>query len=174
MDCGASAYRKGKCTGRTMSREDLLLPKKKKTRCFLLREGKDFSARPQVNGHAAAWSRHATFAKSCRPRGLPFLSRRALLARSWSLSQMLHCSGETLTYSKLSVHASPLWFVIGQRRQDTAGKNTNARTSMLSRGGAPGASGFSNDVWNDSRARPSLALSWIRINSASSVCISEK
>ena len=38
-------------------------------------------------------------------------------------------------------------------------KKTRARTSMLSRGGAPGASGFSNEVWNDSRARPSLALS---------------
>lgn len=56
----------------------------------------------------------------------------------------------------------------------SAGKNTSARTSMLSRGGVPGASGFSNEVWKDNRARPSLALSWIRIRSAWSVRISEK
>jgi hypothetical protein len=30
--------------------------------------------------------------------------------------------------------------------QETGGKNTSVRTSMLSRGGAPGASGFSNDI----------------------------
>ena len=58
--------------------------------------------------------------------------------------------------------------------QAPGGKNTSVRTSMLSRGGAPGVSGFSNEVWNDSRARPSLALSWTRINSTSSVCCSEK
>ena len=54
------------------------------------------------------------------------------------------------------------------------GKNTSVRTSMLSRGGAPGVSGFSKEVWNDSRARPSLALSCTRMNSTSSVCMSEK
>ena len=58
--------------------------------------------------------------------------------------------------------------------QPAGGKNTSVRTSMLSRGGAPGVSGFSNEVWNDSRARPSLALSWTRMNRTSSVCISEK
>jgi hypothetical protein len=58
--------------------------------------------------------------------------------------------------------------------QDVGGKNTSARTSMLSRGGAPDANGFSKEVWNDSRARPSFELSWIRINKASSVCCSEK
>ena len=53
-------------------------------------------------------------------------------------------------------------------------KNTRLLTSMLSRGGAPLASGFSNEVWKESRARPSLALSWMRISSASSGCMSEK
>jgi hypothetical protein len=44
--------------------------------------------------------------------------------------------------------------------QPFGGKKTMARTSMLSRGGASGgASGFSNEVWNDSLARPSFALS---------------
>src|SRR5262245_15539140 len=53
--------------------------------------------------------------------------------------------------------------------QTPGGKNTRARTSMLSLGGASaGASGFSNEVWNDSLARPSLALSWTRIRIASS------
>jgi len=48
--------------------------------------------------------------------------------------------------------------------QAFGGKNTSVRTSMLSLGGASaGASGFSNEVWNDSLARPSLALSWTRI-----------
>jgi hypothetical protein len=61
-----------------------------------------------------------------------------------------------------------------QMDQAAGGKNTSVRTSMLSRGGASGANGFSNEVWNDSRARPSLALSWTRISSTSSVCISEK
>jgi hypothetical protein len=58
--------------------------------------------------------------------------------------------------------------------QAFGGKNTSVRTSMLSRGGAPGVSGLSNEVWNDSRARPSLALSCTRINSTSSGCMSEK
>lgn len=54
-------------------------------------------------------------------------------------------------------------------------KNTRARTSMLSLGGASaGASGFSNDVWKDSLARPSVALSWTRIRIASSGSCSEK
>jgi hypothetical protein len=43
--------------------------------------------------------------------------------------------------------------------QEAGGKNTSARTSMLSLGGASGVSGFSNEVWNESRARPSRALS---------------
>ena len=61
------------------------------------------------------------------------------------------------------------------RGQAFGGKNTRARTSMLSLGGASaGASGFSNEVWNDSLARPSLALSWTRIRIASSGCCSEK
>ena len=55
------------------------------------------------------------------------------------------------------------------------GKNTRARTSMLSRGGASaGANGFSKEVWNDSLARPSLALSYTRIRITSSGCCSEK
>jgi hypothetical protein len=58
--------------------------------------------------------------------------------------------------------------------QAAGGKNTKARTSTLSRGGAPGVSGLSNEVWNDNRARPSLALSCTRMNSTSSGCISEK
>src|SRR5207249_3293868 len=58
--------------------------------------------------------------------------------------------------------------------QAAGGKNTSVRTSMLSRGGAPGVSGLSKEVWNDSRARPSLALSCTRMNSTSSGCMSEK
>ncbi len=58
--------------------------------------------------------------------------------------------------------------------QAAGGKNTKLRTSMLSRGGAPGVRGLSKDVWNDSRARPSLALSCTRMNSTSSGCMSEK
>jgi hypothetical protein len=58
--------------------------------------------------------------------------------------------------------------------QGSGGKNTNERTSMLSRGEAPRANGLSNEVWNDNLARPSLALSCTRINTTSSVCISEK
>ena len=59
--------------------------------------------------------------------------------------------------------------------QAFGGKNTRVRTSMLSLGGASaGASGFSNEVWNDSLARPSLALSWTRIRITSSGCCSEK
>ena len=54
------------------------------------------------------------------------------------------------------------------------GKNTSARTSMLSRGGAPGASGLSNAVWKESLARPSVALSCTLISTTSSGCISEK
>jgi hypothetical protein len=42
-----------------------------------------------------------------------------------------------------------------QTDQAAGGKNTSVRTLMLSRGGASGTSGFSNEVWNDSRARPS-------------------
>ena len=58
--------------------------------------------------------------------------------------------------------------------QFTGGKNTKVRTSMLSRGGASGVSGLSKEVWNDSRARPSLELSCTRMNSTSSGCWSEK
>jgi hypothetical protein len=59
--------------------------------------------------------------------------------------------------------------------QAFGGKNTRVRTSMLSLGGASaGASGFSNEVWNDSVARSSLALSWTRIRITSSGCCSEK
>jgi hypothetical protein len=59
--------------------------------------------------------------------------------------------------------------------QTFGGKNTRVRTSMLSLGGASaGASGFSNEVWNDNLARPSLALSWTRIRITSSGCCSEK
>ena len=61
-----------------------------------------------------------------------------------------------------------------ERSQAAGGKNTKVRTSMLSRGGAPGVSGLSKDVWNDSRARPSLALSCTRMNNTSSGCMSEK
>jgi hypothetical protein len=38
--------------------------------------------------------------------------------------------------------------------QESEEKSTNDRTSILSRDGAPGVIGFSNDVWNDRRARP--------------------
>jgi hypothetical protein len=58
--------------------------------------------------------------------------------------------------------------------QFPGGKKTSARTSMLSRGGAPTASGFSNDVWKESRARPSSALSWTRMRMTSSRCCSAK
>jgi hypothetical protein len=59
--------------------------------------------------------------------------------------------------------------------QALGGKNTRARTSMLSLGGASaGARGLSNEVWNDSLARPSLALSWTRIRITSSGCCAEK
>jgi hypothetical protein len=43
--------------------------------------------------------------------------------------------------------------------RQASGKNTKVLTSILSLGGAPAASGLSNDVWNESRARPSFALS---------------
>ena len=61
-----------------------------------------------------------------------------------------------------------------RRSQPAGGKKTSVRTSMLCRGGALSANGLSNEVWNESRARPSLALSYTRISSASSVSISEK
>src|SRR5689334_7645926 len=59
--------------------------------------------------------------------------------------------------------------------QAFGGKKTRARASMLSRGGASAvASGFSNEVWNDSLARPSVALSCTRIRITSSGSCSEK
>ena len=69
------------------------------------------------------------------------------------------------------------WLARRRRRgcfQADGEKNTKVRTSMFWRGGAPGVSGLSNEVWNDRRARPSLALSCTRMNKTSSVCISEK
>lgn len=92
----------------------------------------------------------------------------------------VECAGDLAAHSRtISPRGNPgsqafgvAWgeWVIGY----AGGKNTSARTSMLSRGGASGASLLSNDVWNDSRARPSSALSWTRISTASSGCISEK